>query len=89
MNTNSQGEIAFKVPCIPTKRHLEDADGIDSFASSKTERIKVIGKGAFASTVLAKQNEEEVVLKEMLCKHWDEHGMKEKKILEDENSEEC
>ena len=63
--------MAFKVPFIPTKRHLEDADGIDSFTLFETERVKVIGKGAFASAVLAKHDGEEVVLKEMLCKHWD------------------
>ena len=58
--------MAFKVPFIPTKRRLEDADGIDSFALSVTEKTKVIGKGAFASTM---HNGEELVLKEMLCKH--------------------
>ena len=61
--------MAFKVPIIPTKRRLEDANGIDRFVLSKTKKIKVIGKGAFASAVLAKHNGEEVVLKEMLCKH--------------------
>ena len=61
--------MAFKVPFIPTKRRLEDADGIDSFALSETEKTKVIGTGAFASTVLAMHNGEELVLKEMLCKH--------------------
>ena len=76
--------MAFKVPFIPTKKRLEDAVGIDSFALSETEKIKVIGKGAFASAVLAKHNGEEVVLKEMLCKLWDEEGrklLKEVKIL--------
>ena len=72
--------MAFKVPFIPTKRRLEDADGIDSFTLSETERIKVIGKGAFASAVVAKHNGEGVVLKEMLCKHWDFEG---KKILKE------
>ena len=55
---------------------MEDGDGIDSFALSETEKIRVIGKGAFASAVLAMHNGEEVVLKEMLCKHWDEEGKK-------------
>ena len=76
--------MAFKVPFIPTKKRLEDAVGIDSFALSETEKIKVIGKGAFVSAVLAKHNGEEVVLKEMLCKLWDEEGrklLKEVKIL--------
>ena len=68
--------MALKVSFIPTKRRLEDADGIDSLALSKMEKIKVIGKGAFASAVLAKHNGEKVVLKEMLCKHWDEEGKK-------------
>ena len=54
--------MVFKVPFIPTKRRLEDVDGIDSFALSETEIIKVIGKGTFASAVLAKHNGEEVVL---------------------------
>ena len=70
--------MVFKVPLISTKRRLEDADGIDSFALSKTGRIKVIGKEAFASAVLTKHNREEFALKEMLCKHLDEG----KKILE-------
>ena len=52
--------MAFKVPFIPTKRRLEDADGIDSFALSVTEKTKVIGKGAFASTM---HNGEELVSK--------------------------
>ena len=54
--------MVFKVPFIPTKRRLEDVCGIDSFALSETEIIKVIGKGTFASAVLAKHNGEEVVL---------------------------
>ena len=54
---------------IPTKRRLEDANRIDSFPLSETEKIKVIEKGAFASAVLAKHNGEEVVLKEIICKH--------------------
>ena len=41
--------MAFKVPLIPPKRRLEDAEGIDSFALSETEKNKVIGKVAFAS----------------------------------------
>ena len=55
--------MAFKVPLIPPKKRLEDADRKYSFALSETEKIKVIGKGALASAVLAKQNGEEVVLK--------------------------
>ena len=76
--------MAFKVPFIPTKRHLEEADGIDSFTLSKTQRIKIIGKGAFPSAVLAKHNGEEVVFKKVLSKHWDDEGkkfLKEVKIL--------
>ena len=61
--------MAFKVPFIPTKRRLENADGIGRFALSETERIKVIGKVVFASAVLVKHNAEEVALKEMLSKH--------------------
>ena len=72
--------MTFKVPFITTKKRLEDADGIDSFALSETEKIKVIGKGAFASAALAKHNGEQVVLKEILSKHWDK---KEKKILKE------
>ena len=51
---------------------MKGSDGIDSLALSETKKIKVTRKGAFASAVLAKHNGEEVVLKEMLCKHWDE-----------------
>ena len=51
-------------------------DGIISLALSETEKIKVTRKGVFASAVLAKHKGEEVVLKEMLCKHWDEEGKK-------------
>ena len=50
----------------------------------RDRKIKVIGKGASASAVLAKYNGEEFVLKEILCKHWDEKGkkiLKEVKIL--------
>ena len=63
---------------------MEDANRIDSFPLSETEKIKVIEKGAFASAVLTKHNGEGVVLKEILCKHWDEEGikfLKEVKIL--------
>ena len=63
---------------------MEDANRIDSFPLSEREKIKVIEKGAFASAVLARHNGEEVVLKEILCKHWDEEGikfLKEVKIL--------
>ena len=78
--------MAFKVLFIPTKRCLEDADKIDSFALSETEIIKVIGKGAFASAASTKHNGEEAVIKEMLCKHWDEG----KKFLKKgQNSDEC
>ena len=58
------------------KAPLEDADGIDSFALSEIEKLKWSEKRASASAVLAKYNEEEVVLKEMLYKHWDEEGKK-------------
>ena len=76
--------MALKVQFIPTKRSLEDTIGIDHFALSETENIKVIGKEAFPSAVSAKHNEVEVVLKEMLDKFWDEERnkfMKEIKIL--------
>ena len=63
------GEMVLKVPFIPNKRRLEHANRIDSFTLSEAERIKVIGKGAFASAVLGKHNGEEIVFKEMLCKH--------------------
>ena len=66
--------MAFKAPFIPPKKSLEDAEGIDSFALSETEKIEVIGQVVFASTVLAKHNGEEVVLKERPCKHVDEKG---------------
>ena len=62
--------MAFKISFIPTKRRLEDADGIDSSALSKTRNIKLIGKGDFASAVLAKHNEEEVVLKGYPFETW-------------------
>ena len=45
----------------------------------RDRKIKVIGKGASASAVLAKYNGEEFILKEMLCKHWDEKGKKNSK----------
>ena len=38
----------------------------------ETQIIKVIGKGAFALPASAKYNGEEIVIKEMLCKYWDE-----------------
>ena len=66
--------MTFKVLFIPNKRRLEDAEGIDSFALSETEKIRVIGKGAFASALLAKFTGMEVAPKEMLCKYWDEEG---------------
>ena len=66
MNTNSQVSHLFKL-----KLKLPE-----------TEKIIVIGKGAFASAVLAKHNEEQVVLKDSLCKHWDEER---KKFLEEVN----
>ena len=78
--------MPFKLPFIPFKRRLEDADGIDSFTLSETERIKVIGKGAFASAELPK-HDGEVFLKEMLCKST---GMTKEKISKGgEHFEQC
>ena len=68
--------MTLNFPFIPTKRRLGDADGIDSFAFSETEKIKVIGKGPLPSAILPKHSEEEGFLKEILCKHWDEEGSK-------------
>lgn len=54
--------MVFEILFIPTKECVEDADVIDSSFLSKTKIIKLIGKGAFGSAVLAYNNGEEVVL---------------------------
>ena len=58
--------MVFKIAFILTKRHLKDAEGIESFVLFETERTKVVGKGAFSLAVLGRHNGEEVVVKEVI-----------------------
>lgn len=58
--------MVFKIAFILIKRHLKDAEGIESFVLFETERTKVVGKGAFSLAVLGRHNGEEVVVKEVI-----------------------
>ena len=50
--------------------------GVDSYTILETKKVREIGRGHFASVLIARHNGEEFVVKEILCKHWDQEGKK-------------
>ena len=65
--------MAFKIPFIQASRCLT---GVDSYTILETKKVREIGRGHFASVLIARHNGEEFVLKEIFCKHWDQERKK-------------
>ena len=60
--------------------------GVDSCTILETKNVREIGRGHFASVLIARHNGEEFIVKEIFCKHWDQQGkkfLKKFKILND------
>ena len=64
---------AFKIPFIQASWCLA---GIDSSTILESKKVRKIGRGYFASVLIARHNGEEFVVKEILCKLWDQKGKK-------------
>ena len=47
-------------------------DRVDSYTILETQKIREIGRVNFASVLVARDNGEEFVLKEIFYKHWDQ-----------------
>ena len=58
--------MAFKIPFIQASRCLT---GVDSYTILETVKVREIGRGNFASVLIARHDGEEFVLKEIFCKH--------------------
>ena len=58
--------MAFKIPFIQASRCLT---GVDSYTILETQKIGEIGRVNFASVLVARDNGEEFVRKEIFCKH--------------------
>ena len=43
--------------------------GVDSYTILETKKVREIGRGHFASVLIARHNAEEFVVREILCKH--------------------
>ena len=65
--------MAFKIPFILVSRLLS---GVDSYTIFEIKRVREIGRGHFASVLIAMHNGETFVLKKVFCRHWDEEGKK-------------
>ena len=52
--------MAFKIPFIQASRCLT---GVDSYTILETKKVREIGRGHFASVLIARHNGEEFVLK--------------------------
>ena len=59
-------QMAFKIPFIQASRYLT---GVDSYTIFETKKVREIGRGNFASVLIARHNGEEFVAKEIFCKH--------------------
>ena len=57
--------MAFKIPFIQGSRCWT---GVDCYTILETKKVREIGWGHFASVIIARQNEEEFVVKEIFCK---------------------
>ena len=58
--------IAFKIPFIEASQCLT---GVDSYTILETKKIREIGRGHFASVIVARHNGKEYLLKEIFCKY--------------------
>ena len=58
--------MALKIPFIQASCCLT---GVDSYIILETKKVREIGRGYFASELIARHNGEEFVLKEILCKY--------------------
>ena len=65
--------MAFKIPFLEASSCLT---GVDSYTILETKKVRKIGRGHFASVLIARHNREEFVVKEIFCKHWDQKGNK-------------
>ena len=75
--------MTFKISFIHASQWLA---GIDSYTILEIKKVREIGRGHFASVLIARHNGEEFVLKRIFCKHWDQEGkkfLKKVKILND------
>ena len=58
--------MAFKIPFIQASRWLT---GADNYTILETKKVREIGRGYFASVLIARHNGEEFVLTEILCNY--------------------
>ena len=58
--------MAFEIPFIQNNRCLT---GVDSHTILETKKVRKIGRGHYASVLIARYNGEEFVLKEIFCKN--------------------
>ena len=58
--------MAFKIPFILVSRLLS---GVDSYTIFEIKRVREIGRGHFASVLIAMHNGETFVLKKVFCRH--------------------
>ena len=69
----NENENDIKIPFIQAIWCLT---GVDSYTISEIKKVREIGRGHFASVLIARHNGEEFVLKKIFCKHWDQEGKK-------------
>ena len=58
--------MTFKIPFIQASPCLA---GVASYTILETKKVREIGKGHFASVLIASHNRGEFVVKEIFCKH--------------------
>ena len=58
--------MAFKIPFIQANQCLT---AVESYTVLETKKVREIGRGHFASVLIARHNGEELVVKEIFCKH--------------------
>ena len=58
--------MVFKIPFIQASRCLT---GVDSYTILEIKKVREIGRGHFASVIIARHNGEEFILKEILRNH--------------------
>ena len=58
--------MVFKIPFIQASRCLT---GVDSYTILEITKVREIGRGHFASVIIARHNGEEFILKEILRNH--------------------
>ena len=60
--------MVFKIPFIQASRCLTSTRGVDCYTILEREKVREIGRGFFASVLIAKHNGKELVMKEIFCK---------------------